>query len=104
MDSVRASVGGWRPRRALNPPSLDLRRLDLRRDESRGTCCGDVSADEPEFGLSMSALPRRPDRGGAADPVLDITAATALFPRFGAASAAGGAVGGSASGSVVACW
>lgn len=90
-----------------DPPSLDLRRLDLRRDESRGTCCGDVSADEPEFGLSMSALPRWLARGGAADPVLDITAATARLPRFGAASAsaAAGAVSGSVSGSVVSgCW
>lgn len=61
-------------------PSLeDLRRReDLRRDESRGTCCGEVLADEPD-----------------ADPALDITAAAALLPpRFG--NSVGGAISDSA--------
>lgn len=101
MDVSNRTLAGWeRLANLLVPPSLDLRRLDLRREESRGTCWGDVSAEEPEFGLSMSALPRRLDRDGAADPV-DITAAAARLPRFGTASTGVGAVSGSASGSVV---
>lgn len=54
--------------------SFDLRRLDLRRDESRGACCGDVSADV----LSEDG------------PALDIAADAALFlPLFGASTGSG---------------
>lgn len=76
---------------AVCRPSFDLRRLDLRRDESRGACCGDVSADVlSEDGLSMSVFRSQFFCDGPADPALDIAADAALFlPLFGASTGSG---------------
>lgn len=91
MGSVVRLALAHGPSAAVCRPSLDLRRLDFRRDESRGACWGDVSADVlSEDGLSMSVFRSRSFCDGTADPALDIAAGAALFlPLFGASTGSG---------------
>lgn len=52
VSTARSAVRGEAADTAA-APSFDLRRLDLRRLESRGSCCGDVSAEFSEDGLFL---------------------------------------------------
>lgn len=81
-------------------PSLDLRREDLRLDESRGGCCGDASAEVSEDGLLVSVLLLSEGWRGATDPALDIAAFAAFFfPLLGASRGSGAAASGDGLGS-----
>ena len=62
-----------------SPPSLLCLRLDLRFEESRGACCGDVSPEVPEDGLPESVMPLAV-RSMSTYPALDIAAAAPFLP------------------------
>ena len=64
-----------------NSPSLLFLRLDLRLEESRGACCGDVSPEVPEDGLLASAACSW-FCSISTYPALDIAAAELFLPFF----------------------
>ena len=55
-ESAAESAFAWDTPNLVVTPSLDFRRLDLRLDESRAVCCGEVSAEVPDEGLPVSVM------------------------------------------------